>query len=214
MKKKNKGKKSKNRKSETKTNTNPWESVDISNISESIENSDRLEQVRISQDETFLLLFTSGSIRLSLHWVNDPEFRGFVHCNGEDCLFCRIGNKNMNKLLLPVYSFDSNAVAVLPISDSMRPHALLPQIANILESGKNLRKRLVLISKDRDHAFTVRTKKLPKDKRDEPIEKIRRFKEGHDAGEIDLTAVFQTMSDYELKQLESVRQKLELLDDE
>ena len=70
---------------------------------------------------------------------------------------------------------------------------------------------MIIISKDSDYHFHVRTKRLSKDKRHEATEKISEFKEKVENGEVDLRTVFQNLSDTELKMLESVRQKLELL---
>ena len=62
------------------------------------------ETVRFNQDQKAIVPFTSSSARIPLHYIDDEDCRGYVHCNGEDdCIACKAGRKVVERILLPVY---------------------------------------------------------------------------------------------------------------
>src|SRR5262249_45348854 len=83
-----------------------------------------LAVVRIDLNESLLVPFTTSMLRVKLHFLDTPAYRGFIHCPGDGCLLCRIGRKSEVRDLLPVYDAVARAVGVLPISESLRPNAL------------------------------------------------------------------------------------------
>jgi hypothetical protein len=87
-----------------------------------------LEILRLGSNETALRLFTPDAVPVSLHYLNDPPFNGYLHCGGEDCPLCQAGVRREERLLLPVYDMAARAVRVLPVSKNSSPGALLPQL--------------------------------------------------------------------------------------
>ena len=82
--------------------------------------------VRINNDETAMIPFTSQGIIVKIHYCDDPEIQGYVRCNGDNCLLCRIGRNQDERLLLPIYVPASRSICVLAISPSSRPGAPAP----------------------------------------------------------------------------------------
>jgi hypothetical protein len=99
--------------------------------------SSKLEQLKLNYNETPVVTFTGEFGEIHLHYCNEPEYNGYVPCNGEGCVLCRIGRKPDERYLLPVYSVLTDAVAVLVISSSRIPQALYPQLTPILKMEKN-----------------------------------------------------------------------------
>lgn len=95
-----------------------------------------LEVVRLGSDETAIIPFTADSEAVDLHFCSETEINSYVVCNGPDCVLCRIGRKRDQRLLLPVYLPAAGCVGILPVSRSLRPFALLPQISSVLKAGK------------------------------------------------------------------------------
>ena len=93
-----------------------------------------LEVVRLGNDETAIIPFTADSEGIDLHYCSETEINSYVVCNGPDCVLCKIGRRKEERLLLPVYLPASGCVGILPVSRSLRPYALLPQISNVLKS--------------------------------------------------------------------------------
>src|SRR2546423_467628 len=68
--------------------------------------------LRIDVNDRCLIPFTLDGVPAEVHYVDDPAVRGYVHCNGKDCLLCRIGNRSDKRDLLPIYDVASGTVAV------------------------------------------------------------------------------------------------------
>ena len=88
--------------------------------------------IRLDQNQRFLVPFTTMMSRTFLHYLTFPAIRGYVQCNGADCLLCRVGRQQDERDLWPVYDVLDKAVGVLPISPSQRPHALRPLLMPVL----------------------------------------------------------------------------------
>ena len=87
-----------------------------------------LEVVRLNQDELLLIPFTRSMLRVTVHYVDFVAIKGYVRCIEPECLLCRLGRHPEKRDLWPVYDVLARAVAVLPISPSLRPHALRSQL--------------------------------------------------------------------------------------
>lgn len=148
-----------------------------------------LESVRLNESETPLIFFTTEGQSVQLHFCSEPDIKGYNHCNGEDCILCKIGKKVEEKIMIPVYHAAEERVGTLLISTTMTPHALMPQLAPIWES-ENL--QIVFISRS-GGKYTVNHRDLaPGVDAGESI--IKRFSEQLDAGEIDITSVYSRIS--------------------
>jgi hypothetical protein len=162
--------------------------------------------VRLNQDEMALIPFTSEAHTVKLHYCDDPEVKGYVQCNGADCLLCRIGRSPEERTLLPVYLPTGRSVAVLAISPSSRPGALRPQLMPILRAGN----RVVLLIRRPDRTtFTVSTVEL-QDGTDDGAEIIADFQRRWEASQVDLTSVYPRLANHDMAGLASVATLMKL----
>jgi hypothetical protein len=169
-------------KQEIKKMSNKVNLLDLA-VTESVESN--LEVVRLGSDETAILPFTASGESVDIHYCSETEINSYVVCNGPDCVLCRIGRKKDPRLLLPVYLPIAGCVGILPVSQSFRPHALLPQILNVLKAEKPM---VMFLTRD-GAKYIVSTVDLPKDV-DGGEAVIKRFVEDYEAGLHDLTSVY------------------------
>jgi len=170
------------------------------------EANNTLELIKIGSDEVALILFTFDGEQINLHYGDEPEIAGYVHCNGSDCVFCRVGKKASDKILLPGYLPASRQIGVLPVSTSLQPNALLPQLGAIEEADKEVG---LFISKEGRFRFVVSTFELKEDT-DRGEEIIARFKKDYEEGKIDLGGVYQRLSNEQLQQVPGIERLLKL----
>lgn len=151
--------------------------------------------IRISDSETPVMLFTTDYTRVLLHYNRDGEPSGYFHCNGDDCLACKVGFRLDERLLLPAYNPMERSVGYLSMSKNMRPNALLPQLLQHL-AHPNFTELVLFITK-MDYKFSVSAKQLPEDAdRGESI--IRRFVEEQGQGKHSPVNLFNRVSNNEL----------------
>lgn len=144
-----------------------------------------LAVIRLGQDETPLIFFTADAEQVHLHYCEEPEIRGYSLCPGQGCLLCRLGRKADSRLLIPAYSPTEGAVGVLPVSTSLRPFALLPQIAPLFRADKPL---VAFVRRDSTQ-YRVSTQELgPHIEAGEA--EIRRFMTEYAEGALRLAQVF------------------------
>ena len=138
--------------------------------SESVESP--LEVIRLGYNETAIIPFTAEGQGVDVHYCPESEINSYVICNDSDCVLCRIGRKRDQRLLLPVYQPAAGCVGVLPVSRSLRPFALLPQISNVLK----VEKPMVMFLTREGGKYSVSTVELQEDV-DGGEKAIRRFLE-------------------------------------
>lgn len=170
---------------------------------ESIESS--LELVRLGNSETAFIPFTAASTAVNIHYCSDTEINSYVICNDLDCVLCKIGRNQDQRLLLPVYLPAAGCVGILPVSRSLRPFALLPQVLNVLKAGKPT----VMFVTREGGKYTVSTTELQKDV-DGGEAVIKSFVEEYDAGLHDLTAVYARIDNEQLSNVEEIGRMMAL----
>ena len=180
--------------------------VDLLSLSENGATSQTLELIKIGEDDSLIVPFTARSVETVVHFCKETEINGYVCCNGDGCVLCRIGKKQEPRLLLPVYVPMERLVKVLPLSRSFRPGALLPQILNVLKAET----RSVVIVSRQNMRYVVATRILPDDA-DDGATQIRSFLEEWDAGRVDLTAVYQRIDNGHLAVCEGISQAMRVL---
>jgi hypothetical protein len=155
-----------------------------------------LQTVRVDASEVVLIPFTAETITVKLHYCEEPEVRGYVHCNGADqgCVLCRAGRSAEERALLPLYVPASQAVGVLPISPNALPGALRPQILPVLRSGKRV---AMLVRKPDRLTFKVDTVEL-KPGMDDGAATIASFLRRWEADEVDLASVYPRLENRDL----------------
>jgi hypothetical protein len=164
-----------------------------------------LEVVRLGRDQTAVIPFTADTEEVDLHYCSETEINSYVVCNGPNCVLCRIGRKRDPRLLLPVYLPAAGCVGILPVSRSLRPFALLPQVSNVLKAEKPM---LMFVTRD-GGKYTVSTAELQKDD-DGGEAVIKRFLEDYEAGLHNLSAVYPTIENEQLASVEKIGRMMEL----
>ena len=158
-----------------------------------------LNLVRIGNDDIAAIPFTTESEEVTVHYCPETEINSYVICNGPNCVLCRIGRSSAQKLLLPVYLPTTGRVGILPVSRSLRPFALLPQIAAVLKAGKPM---VIFIVRD-GGKFTVASTELTADM-DGGDAAIKQFQDDYAAGKIDLTAVYPRIDNEVLAAIDEI----------
>lgn len=181
------------------------DTVNLFELLEASNSVSRLELIRLDESETAVIPFTPHGERVHIHFCKEPEINAYVLCNAEDCVLCRIGKKKDERILIPAYVPTTDSIGVLPVSTSLRPNALLPQLAPVLKSG---RPTAVFIKRD-GYRFTVSTKELPEDANGGDVA-IKYFAEEHKAGRVSLRSVYQTIPNEQLAGVSEISRILDL----
>lgn len=105
--------------------------------------------VRLNETPVVLNVFTDRLAAVTTHYVDHPNYRGEVRCNAGPearCLLCDLRYRATRRAILAVYDVAGGLVKALPISDTLSPHALGPQIQAELQRG-GLDERSLLVSR-------------------------------------------------------------------
>ena len=165
-----------------------------------------IELVRFTENELAVIPFTPHGERVILHYCSEPELGHYVRCLGDSCLLCRIGREQAPRRLLPVYLPTVKTIGVLPVSESRRPHALLPQLYTILKTSQPL---VVFIRCENHTKFLVSTRALDPDI-DAGEEQIQQFLKEHEAGRIPLTSIYSSLTNHELAEVSGIAEHMKL----
>jgi hypothetical protein len=168
-----------------------------------------LAEIRLDGNEHLLIPFCTEVGEAVTHYLDYPSLRGYVRCNGEGCLLCRVGRQTELRDLLPVYDVIGGAVGVLPVSPNLRPHALRPQLTPVLRRLKANERVLLAVRKIDRTRYNVTTLPLPDDA-DDGADKILEFLEQFGAGAIDLGAIYQKLTDEELADVPEIATTLKV----
>ncbi|MBE7461849.1 MAG: hypothetical protein HS116_00010 [Planctomycetes bacterium] len=180
------------------------DTVDLLDLLESPQSAG-LEVVRLGDSETAVIPFTREGARVKLHYCEEPEIRGYAHCTDSDCVLCRIGRKAEDRMLLPVYLPAARVVSILAVSPSLRPYALLPQLAPALKATTPT---VAFIRRDGSR-YLVTTRQLHTTE-DAGADVIKGFFEKHDAKQIELGSVYPRLSNDQLAAVSEIGRLLAL----
>jgi hypothetical protein len=156
--------------------------------------------VKFDASQIAVVPFSNDVEFVQLHFCESPELRSYVQCNTPCCVLCRAGRKADERALLPVYLPAVGAVGVLPISPSIRPGSLRPQVMPILKSGPRV---VMLISRADNVKFDVSTVNLTEDM-DDGAAVIKRFMDRWEAGEVKLSSVYPRFDNRTLAELPGI----------
>jgi hypothetical protein len=168
-----------------------------------------LAQVRIDQNERLLIPFCTSVSEARIHYLEYPSCQGYLKCNGIGCLLCRIGRQVEIRDLLPVFDVIEGTVGVLPVAPSIRPHALKPQLAPILQQVKANQRVLIGVRKLDRTRHAVTSLPLP-DGADDGADKIAAFLERFNAGAVDLAAIYPQLANEELAAIHEIANAMKL----
>jgi hypothetical protein len=158
-----------------------------------------LEIVRLGSDETAIIPFTADSEEVDLHYCAETEISSYVLCNGDDCVLCHIGRKRETRLLLPVYLPVAGCIGILPVSKTLRPYSLLPQLSNILNADKPI---VMFITRE-GGKYTISTVELQENIDGGEVE-IKKFIEQHDGDNFNLSLVYSKIDNEQLSRIDEI----------
>ena len=164
-----------------------------------------LEIVRLGSDEVAFIPFTEEGEEINLHYCLEIEIQGYVICNGNDCVLCKIGRKKEPRILLPVYLPVASCVGVLPVSTSLRPFSLLPQISNVWKA----KKPMVVFVTRQNAKYMVSTADVQKDV-DGGESEIKKFLKAYNSGKLELSSVFPKIDNEQLAGIEEIARMMVL----
>jgi hypothetical protein len=100
---------------------------------------------------------------------------------GDGCLLCSAGKRIEQRDLLAAYAIAEQAVCVLAVSPSMRPHALRPQLLPALRRLSAGERPVVIIRRLDGGRYDVRVESLPAGA-DDGANRISEFLRSHGSG--------------------------------
>ena len=167
-----------------------------------------IEELRISKGASEIVrIFTDDAEQISTHYRETEAYRGYVKClGGDDCPLCLAGLPPCPKIVLFVYSVKQNAVMSLTFSPNTDPHALCPQLLDIIDSsGEN--SVFVKINRINMYRWSVDIVKPSNSAIGTDI--ISRFTAKFPSTEQAVASVFKSMTAEEMKADDDIRRILE-----
>lgn len=160
-----------------------------------------LEMVRIGYDACHILFFTPEGCQVRVHYAE--EEKAYVHCNGNSCMMCRVGKAPQIRHLLPVYEVAAGKIGVLSIlySKNPKPGSLKVQLEGLKPTVNG--QRLVAIRKVDDYRFAVVSEELAEDF-DDGTKPVAKFVRQMEAGKVNLRAVYRTLTNAQMAELDGV----------
>ncbi len=110
-----------------------------------------LGEIRVRADHRPIVLFTLERVPVVVHYCEEPVIRGYVRCNGDDCVLCKVGKERKQQGLLPVYDPVTESIGFLSVNSSLRPNALLPQLIDRFDEEVP---KVIFISRE-DYKYVV-----------------------------------------------------------
>jgi hypothetical protein len=162
-----------------------------------------IKEIRLDGNLRCLIPFTAMLGEVTLHYVEYTSVRGYLHCNGDNCVLCRIGRQREVRHLLPVYDPIAQAVGVLPVSTSIRPGALQPQLFSALKRLDNNERILLGLRKPDRTLYEVQIQRLADDV-DDGARIIQQYLESDERGEVALGTIYQRLDNDLLAQIPEV----------
>ncbi|MEZ8367171.1 hypothetical protein AB6C96_18560 [Vibrio cyclitrophicus] len=136
------------------------------------------------------------------HYIDTPEEKGYIQCNGENCTLCEAQIKLDHHILTPAYNFIEERMEILAIPPTLKPTSLAPQLKPLLNKGG----LLVNIVKKGYH-YEVTSSDIPAgiviDK-----DKVMEFKEAYDSRKFALSDIYQIRTNEELETIPQIATRL------
>jgi hypothetical protein len=179
------------------------QTVNIFDLGASTTESNKRERLRIDENETAFVPFTPDTVAVTLHYCGESEIKDYVHCNGDDCVLCKIGRQKSEKSLMPVYDPVTKKIAILPLSLSLKPYALLPQMKSVLK----VENRQIVFASCSNFKFKVASSDLAEDM-DDGADVIRGFQDQN--GFEDIASIYPRYENSVLKSIPAIETRLQL----
>jgi hypothetical protein len=165
-----------------------------------------LKYVALSDNETQAIMFTTKLAKATVHYCKESEIRGYALCSGSDCLLCRIGVKQINMRLTPVYLPATEEIEVLHFTHNMKPGALYPQLLNVFA---NPLPQVLFLRKDEGNKFHLSVRPVPKGV-DFGEARISAFMADFESKKIELSSIYASYTNTQLGYVQGIRQILQI----
>ena len=165
-----------------------------------------LKYVALSDNETQAIMFTTRVAKATVHYCKEPEIKGYALCSGPDCLLCRIGVKQINMRLTPVYLPATEEIEVLHFTNNMKPGALYPQLLNVFA---NPLPQVLLLRKDEGNKFHLSVRPVPKGV-DFGGARIAAFMADWESKKFQLSSIYASYTKTQLGYVQGIRQILRI----
>jgi len=171
--------------------------------------SDKLPVLRLERNQIPIGLFTKNIVPVALHYCEEREPKGYVHCNGEGCVLCLAGKSVEQRALLPAYVPSRRTVEILAISPNSNPGALRPQILPLIEEmAESSTPVFALVSKsDRTTYKVARVQMGPQHDTGKSV--FEDFLKRWEAGQIDPAKVFPQLDNAALASIPGIATMLQ-----
>jgi hypothetical protein len=170
--------------------------------------AEKLQLLRLGPTQTALRVFTSETVPVRIHYMEERDLNSFCRCNGDSCVLCQAGRNLEERVLLPVYVLNRADVEILPVSPSSRPGALRPQILPLLQSMAESTTPVVALASKPDRMTFKVTRVEANQHHCLGDAAIKKFMEAWEAGQIDPVSVYQKMDNAVLSSIPGVATKL------
>jgi hypothetical protein len=165
-----------------------------------------LKYVALSDNETQAIMFTTRVVKATVHYCKESEIKGYALCSGPDCLLCRIGVKQINMRLTPVYLPATEEIEVLHFTNNMKPGALYPQLLNVF--GNPL-PQVLFLRKDEGNKFHLSVRPVPKEV-DFGEDRIAAFMADWESDKLRLSSIYASYTNTQLGYVQGIKQILRI----
>jgi len=90
-----------------------------------------LPLIKVTKDFLALVFFTATYIKVMLHYIDEPEYKGYLHClktKKKDCILCQAGRGPQEMFMLPVYNDVADGFGILAVPNNKNIRGLKSQI--------------------------------------------------------------------------------------
>lgn len=163
-----------------------------------------LHSTRLDEDGCVISPVLNAYEKVHLHYIDTPESKGYIQCNGDGCVLCEANMKADQRLLMAIYNLLSDRMEVLAIPLAVKPTSLLPQLKPLLNKGGHL----ISITKN-GYQYEVTSNEIPNGVVIDQ-NKVLSFKNAYENNEFSLADIYQIKSNEELECIPQIEKRLML----
>ncbi|MDF5409658.1 hypothetical protein [Vibrio parahaemolyticus] len=163
-----------------------------------------LHSTRLDEDGSVIAPVLDAYEKVHFHYIDTPELKGYIQCNGDGCVLCEANMKADQRLLMAIYNLLSERMEVLAIPPAVKPTSLLPQLKPLLNKGGHL----ISITKN-GYQYEVTSNEIPNGVVIDQ-NKVLSFKNAYENNEFSLADIYQIKSNEELECIPQIEKRLML----
>ncbi len=167
-------------------------------------------ELKLGRDPAMVLLFTTEVEQTKLHYVDDESVKAYANCPGPGCPLCQLGARPVEFLLLPVIDVQTGTVRVLRVATRRGAGALLTELKPHLNRSDSC--DTVLLLSRNGNAYNAKARTLGKSA-NRHEDAVAAFLKRREDG-LKLDGVFASLTAEDLREVPSIRNKLDAIGDE